>query len=572
MDHRLEYLTIGIYLVGLLGLGAYLSRFNRNLSDYIRGGAQGTWWLVGASAFMSSISAYTFTANNGLAFEGGPTPLFIFLAISAGLLVAALFTGPWFRQTRAITILDIVRERFGPEVEQFSVYLGLFTAPIAASIQLWALAVFTSSFFGFPLIGTIVTLGLVVLFYSTTGGRWAVMATDFLQSLILVPLTLLIAFLCISKFGGIGPFLEHFSMPEFANDFKLVNDDGDFPGNKFGWKWIIAMFCVSFFREISIETAHKYLSVKDGREARKSALFSMVLIACGGIIFLLPGMTSRFLFSAEVAAIPMDNPAQSAYAVAALNVLPNGLAGVLIVAMFAATMSSMDTGLNATAGGIVNNLISALRRRLGLKPLVGMEQVRLCKLVTIILGLIVITYAVLWETAGEIDIFGAFMLVTSVIALPMGFPFTIALLIKRLPRWSFFFIAGCGLLPSLIALIDQKVNGNTWLFQDKLFWIIGCSMGGTLLSMLFYNTGSQAYRDKMDAFFKRIRTPVDFEKEVKVDRDRFQFRLMGTTAILGGCILTLLLLVPNSPGGRLGILFLAGFVVGVGFLLRRAGK
>jgi len=172
MDHRLEYLTIGIYLIGLLGLGAYLSRLNKNLSDYIRGGAQGTWWLVGSSAFMSSISAYTFTANNGLAFEGGPTPLFIFLAIAAGLLLAAIFTGPWFRQTRAITILDIVRERFGPEVEQFSVYLGLFTGPIAASIQLWALAVFTSSFFGFPLIGTIVTLGLVVLFYSTTGGRW----------------------------------------------------------------------------------------------------------------------------------------------------------------------------------------------------------------------------------------------------------------------------------------------------------------------------------------------------------------------------------------------------------------
>lgn len=97
-------------------------------------------------------------------------------------------------------------------------------------------------------------------------------------------------------------------------------------------------------------------------------------------------------------------------------------------------------------------------------------------------------------------------------------------------------------------------------------------MGGTLLCMLFYKTSSRAYRDKMDAFFKRIRTPVDFEKEVKVNRDRFQLNIMGATAILGGCLLSLLLLVPNSPGGRLGILFLAGFVATMGFLLRRAAK
>lgn len=97
-------------------------------------------------------------------------------------------------------------------------------------------------------------------------------------------------------------------------------------------------------------------------------------------------------------------------------------------------------------------------------------------------------------------------------------------------------------------------------------------MGGTLLCVLFYNTSSRAYRDKMDAFFKRIRTPVDFEKEVKVNRDRFHLNIMGATAILGGCLLSLLLLVPNSPGGRLGILFLAGFVATVGFLLRRAAK
>ena len=572
MSHSLEYLTVGIYLAFLIGLGVYLSRFNKNVSDYVRGGAQGTWWLVGTSAFMSSISAYTFTANNGLAYEGGPTPLFIFLAISSGLLVAALFTGPWLRQSRALTVYDIIRDRFGPEVEQFSAYLWLFTALLGASIQLWALSVFISSVFGFPLIGTIIVLGLVVLIYSTIGGRWAVMATDFLQSLILVPMTLLIAFLCIHKIGGIGAFLDHFNMPEFARDFKLINANGDFIGNKFGWKWIIAMFCVSFFNEISITNAYKYLSVKDGREARKSALLSLVLITCGGIIFLLPGMTSRFLFSAEVAAMQMENPTQSAYAVAALNVLPNGLTGILVAAMFAATMSSMDTGLNGSTGGIVNNLIPAIRRQLKLQPLKEDTRVKLCKFITLLLGAIIITFAVMWEVAEDMDIFEAFMLITSMIVLPMSFPFTVSLFIKRLPRWSFFFILGCGILPSIIAEISGKFYDNPWLFQDKLFWILGCSIVGTLFCMVFYKYSSTEYKERVEAFFTRLHTPVDFGQEVKVDRTHEQLKLMGITSILGGCLLLLLLLVPNSIGGRLSVLFLAGFVIAVGTILRRAAR
>ena len=64
----------------------------------------------------------------------------------------------------------------------------------------------------------------------------------------------------------------------------------------------------------------------------------------------------------------------------------------------------------------------------------------------------------------------------------------------------------------------------------------------------------------MDSFFKRIKTPINFKEEVKEDRDKFQLNLMGTTALLGGCLLALLLLAPNTLGGRLGILFLVGFV------------
>ena len=116
-----EYITLAFYLVMLLVLGAVFSRFNRNLSDFVRGGAQGTWWLVGTSITVGGISAFTFTGNGSAAFEAGPSLLVIYAANLSGMALGGLFLGPWFRQTRAYTSADVVRGRFGTFVEQFSI-------------------------------------------------------------------------------------------------------------------------------------------------------------------------------------------------------------------------------------------------------------------------------------------------------------------------------------------------------------------------------------------------------------------------------------------------------------------
>ncbi|MGE9293713.1 MAG: transporter, partial [Puniceicoccales bacterium] len=91
----LEYVTLAIYLAVLLALGAYFKKFNRNLSDFVRGGGQGSWWLIGMSILMSGISAFTFTGNASAAFEGGPSLLVIYLANCAGFAMGGLFVGRW---------------------------------------------------------------------------------------------------------------------------------------------------------------------------------------------------------------------------------------------------------------------------------------------------------------------------------------------------------------------------------------------------------------------------------------------------------------------------------------------
>src|SRR5690606_36246991 len=121
-----EYATLIFYFCILVLLGKLFSRFNSNLSDFIRGGAQGSWWLVGTSMLMAGISAFTFTGNASAAYEAGPTFLIIYVANVFSFLIGFWFLGRWMRQTRAYTVPDVLRARFGPKVEQFFAYSALF--------------------------------------------------------------------------------------------------------------------------------------------------------------------------------------------------------------------------------------------------------------------------------------------------------------------------------------------------------------------------------------------------------------------------------------------------------------
>jgi Na+/proline symporter len=498
--------------------------------------------------------------------------LVIYLANCLGYLAGFLFLGAWYRQTRAITVPDIIRHRFGPEVEQLNAYQGLVIGPITASIQLWALAVFCSAVFGFSVPVMIIGIGSVVVFYSTSGGRWAVMATEFLQSLILIPITLLVAFLCLVEIGGPLEFMRHFTSAELASDFSLVKEAGQFPGDRFTWKWIVGIFLIQFINQIGVQNGYRYLSVKDGREARKTALLAMCLMAVGSLVWFIPPIVARFAAADEVLAMGLKNPEEAAYAVIAIKLLPNGLVGILVIAMLAATMSSMDTGLNNITGSLVRNALPPLRRIFKLPHFTGNGELLTCKVVTIFLGMLIIGYALKFSSQDKIELFDAYLTVYSIIALPLSIPLLIGLFIRKIPRWSYFFIAGCCLVPSVISYISGQYLDNPWTIQDRVIWICVAALGATLACRPFYRFSSEEYRLRAEGFFKQMRTPVEFSSEIGESRDHVQFMILGNASLMGGVCLLLLLLVPNSAEGRLQVAFIPAFVLLVGVILKWYGR
>jgi len=352
---NIEYLVIAGYLLLTIAVGLFFKNFSSNTDDYFKGGSKGTWWLVGTSAFMGSFTAWTFTGAAGMAYEAGYSVMFLFLGSSLGYFMNFLFLAPWLRQMRVTTLPEAISLRFGEETRNF---YALYEVPVRilyASMSLYSLGIFCSAVFNYNINYVIIGCGIVVLFYSATGGRWAVMATDFLQGLILLPLTVIIAWICLDKMGGISNLLNAIEAEGLTEEYSMINSAELFAG-AYTWGWVSAIFVKQFLVYNSLNAAPRYFSVKDGQEARKAALLACVLLLLGSLIWFLPPITARLLFHDQVMAIDISKPAEASYAIASISLLPAGLIGMIVVAILTATMSSMDTGLNTNVAILIKDI------------------------------------------------------------------------------------------------------------------------------------------------------------------------------------------------------------------------
>ena len=295
-------------------------------------------------------------------------------------------------------------------------------------------------------------------------------------------------------------------------------------------------------------------------------MWACLLMALGTVVWFLPPMVARFLYADQVLGMDIKEPATASYAVIAQNLLPNGLMGLMLAAMLAATMSSMDTGLNNTTGIIVNNIIPRIREKLGKKALSDRTGLLLCRAFTILLGVYIIVIGLLLALQKEISLFDAYLMISAVVGLPLSMPILMGLWIKRLHWASYYIIIGMALIPSIYFVISSA-GGTSWTIQDRLAWIYGFSLLGCLISLPLWKYASSAYREQVRAFYEKMHRPVDFSEEIGQSEDAFQYKIIGSTAVALGILIMLFLFVPNSLGGRLQILALGSSVAVVGALL-----
>lgn len=221
MELDLNTAIVGIYFLFLIAIGWMFRTFTSNTSDYFRGGGNMLWWMVGATAFMTQFSAWTFTGAAGKAYSDGFAVAIIFIANAFGYLMNYVYFAPKFRQLRVITVIEAIRMRFGRGNEQVFTWSSMPTSVISAGIWLNGLAIIASGIFGFDMNTTIILTGMVVLVMSVTGGSWAVIASDFMQMVIIMAVTVTAAVVAIIKGGGVTNIVENFPTDSFITGGDL---------------------------------------------------------------------------------------------------------------------------------------------------------------------------------------------------------------------------------------------------------------------------------------------------------------------------------------------------------------
>lgn len=572
-----DYIVIGSYMLLLASIGLIVKSFSSNISDYFRAGCRGTWWLTGVSLFMQGFSAMVFTGISGQAYLGGLSVMVIFWTNALVYFIHAAGIAPWLRQTRVITPADAVRKRFDFRTEQVFSYYSIFGGILWGGVMLLGLATFTSALFGLSLNVVIIGVGCTVLLYSVSGGSWSVFIADNLQAMVLVAVTLVVTGLCLHEIGGVGEIFRGIrETPGLAADYAFVKSPdhvytAPFPVAKglFTAPWILAMFFNAALVAVNLTGCYRYLSVKTGQEARKAAWLAGGLMIVGSFIWIVPPVVGRLLFSDQINAVEGIKAVDAAYAIVAKNLLPPGLIGLVLIAMFAATMSSMDSALTGTAAIVMKNVFIPLRRFLKKPDMPDSRQLLTGRIVNFSLGLWAIFWAFyLGQTSSKSGLFGVMLNIMVMIATPASLPFACALFVKKVPKWAALFSMGTGLAASVTIFILEKTNPEfSMVWATKMWTISGAVIVPFLITRLFYRTSPKAYYDQVDDFFKEIKTPIDFKAEVGEGNDLQQLKIVGGLGLVIGASISLLIFAANTMAHRIAVGFVALFILAISSML-----
>lgn len=573
-----DYIIIGFYLVFMLAIGVVFRKMSKDTSDYFRAGGAMPWWLTGVSAWIFSFSAWTFTGAAGKVYESGLLVLCVFYATIFALLFAIAFTCLRFRRMRVITWMEAIRLRYGPFNEQFYIWIKLPLQLLFAGVGLNAIGVFMSAVFGLQMEPMLVILGVVVTLVAFAGGSWAVLASDFVQAFLIITITICTAIMTLAhdKIGGVGGLLDkvpsaHLNWSELARP-ELI------------FVWVVATLWLKFSDENNMERATMYLMTRSDKDARKMVLIPLIGTLLGPLVWFIPSMAATILHPNLASEFPnLKQPHEAAFLSVSMEVMPQGLLGLLLSAMLGATVTSMDAGLNKNVGIAIRSFYKPV-----LKPDASEKHLLVAgKICTLIFGAIIIALALTVNKFRSTNLFDFVNQLAANLLMPLALPLIYGLFFKRTPGWSAW---STGLVAGLASwLLSKYVTPE--MFQHWVGWekplngdeatylkLAVTTLGGTVIvgsawyffTSLFYQKVPAEEQERVEKFFTNLHTPVD--KHGVEGVQTAIYKLLGALCLVYGGFILLLMAIPNKGSGRLAFLFCGGVMFGVGWYLFQIGK
>jgi len=346
-----DLVVLCIYIAGVVGFGCWFVRKSGTTEEFMAAGRSLPGWAVGLSIFGTYVSSISFLANPGKSFSGNWNPFVFSLSIPIAAWIAVKYFVPFYRKEGHISAYHHLEKRFGPWARTYAVVCYLLTQLARVGTILYLVALALAPLIGWDIKTIIVVTGILVTVYTLLGGIEAVIWTDVVQSIVLTAG----ACVCIA--------IMLMGMPEGPGQiFEIAAEHAKFSlgDSSFDWTaptvWVVLLYGLAInLQNFGIDQSYiqRYITARSDADAKQSVwLGALLYLPISAILFFIG--TSLFAFySAQPELLPGTlNAAETPDAVFPHFIateLPTGMTGLLVAAVLAAAMSSVDSSLNGSA-------------------------------------------------------------------------------------------------------------------------------------------------------------------------------------------------------------------------------
>ena len=469
----LDWSIFAAYLLVIFWIALNVTGQQHTNEDYFVGGRRMHWTAVGFSIFAGAFSSLSFV---GLPREAAYDDYHLYLAILCvpvvvTPLVAYLFI-PLYHRLKVTSAYEYTEYRFSGSVRRLCSALWLFTQIGWMGNLLFAVGLILQVVLDLndsQLILSLVLVGLFATLYTTLGGVKAVIWTDVLQTVTLAGGMLAVLLLTVSRIeGGWDTVwqiaMEHNKFDMFDFQFDLGERANFYSATAFG------LFVYSAVFGVTVTSAQRYVTVATVSEARRSLILTAAFSTGIALLFFLVG-TALFVFYHQPGGLgefPQLLREDQLVPYFVMTEIPHfGLTGVLVAGLFAAAMSSIDTGINSTTMAIVCDWMDSRSIGIGFSRALSLG----CGILTILISLLIPYF--------NKNVFDIIITITGTfLGLILGI-FLLGMLSRRANTPG----AWIGFMAGVATLILVYLISEVWAWQKVSHWWYGCVTSVPTLSI-----------------------------------------------------------------------------------------
>ncbi|XP_057627374.1 sodium/glucose cotransporter 1-like isoform X1 [Chionomys nivalis] len=480
----ISVIVIYFVVVMAVGLWAMFSTNRGTVGGFFLAGRSMVWWPIGASLFASNIGSGHFVglagtgAASGIAMGGSEWIALIFVVVLGWVFV------PIYIKAGVVTMPEYLRKRFGGK--RIQIYLSVLSLLLyiltKISADIFSGALFINLALGLDIYLAIFILLAITALYTITGGLAAVIYTDTLQTAIMLVGSCILTGFAFTEVGGYDAFVEKYmnAIPTVVSDGNLtikeecytpradsfhifrdpITGDIPWPGLIFGlailtlWYWCTDQVIVQ-----------RCLSAKNMSHVKAGCILCGYLKLLPMFLMIMTGMVSRILYTDKIACVvPSEcqkycgtsvGCSNIAYPTLVVELMPNGLRGLMLSVMMASLMSSLTSIFNSASTLFTMDVYTKIRKGASEKELMIAGRL----FILVLIG-ISIAWVPIVQSAQSGQLFDYIQSITSYLGPPIAAVFLLAVFCKRVNEPGAFWGLILGLLIGLSRMITEFAYGT----------------------------------------------------------------------------------------------------------------